>query len=232
MSQNIFILTGAGISAGAGLPTYRDKGGLWDRHIVEKVGSLSGYQKDPAGVLEFYNKVRRDIKAEPSAAHMALTRLECEWSGKVTICTQNVDGLHQRAGSNNVIAMHGDIATDRCHVCANVTPSGEDLTLETLCSACGRRGTIRPNLVWFGEMPQGMGRIVEAMETAGRFVAIGTSGEVFPASGLVDDARRTAIPTLLLNLQAPTNLSAFDETRYGEADVIVPSWVDEVLRLV
>jgi NAD-dependent deacetylase len=228
MSKNIFILTGAGVSAGAGLPTYRDKGGLWDRHVVEKVGSLSGYERDPAGVLDFYNGIRRDIKAEPCAAHLAIAKLDAEWPGRVTVCTQNVDGLHQRAGSRHVIAMHGDLATDRCHVCGAVTAADGDLTLETVCRACGRKGVLRPNLVWFGELPQGMECIDEALNEAGMFVAIGTSGEVYPASSLVDAARQRGVSTLLLNRDCPSNANAFDAVQYGEADEIVPLWVDEM----
>jgi NAD-dependent deacetylase len=227
--REIFILTGAGVSAGSGLPTYRDRGGLWDQHIVEKVGSLRGYIADPAGVLEFYNGIRRDIHAEPCAAHLALARLEAEWPWRVTVCTQNVDNLHQRAGSKNVIAMHGDITTDRCHACGAIAPVDGDVTLETSCAACGKIGSMRPNLIWFGEIPIGMDQVMDALETADMFVAIGTSGEVFPASSLADRARYRGIPTLLLNLDPPSNNNAFDSSRYGEADQIVPEWVHEIL---
>jgi len=230
---NVFILTGAGISAESGLSTFRDKDGLWSRYKVEDVASIEGYRRDPQRVLEFYNLRRTahgDVK--PNAAHAALANLERHWDARgaiVTICTQNIDNLHERAGSKRVVHMHGELAKVRCHDCGDVTPSDGDLSVNLGCAACGRIGGIRPHVVWFGEMPLEMDAIYDALAASNLFVSIGTSGSVYPAAGFVRAAREAGIATMEINLEPSENAEAFDVARYGKASEAVPAWVDEMI---
>lgn len=197
--SKIFILTGAGVSAESGLSTFRDKGGLWDRYKVEDVASLSGYERDPQRVLEFYNlrrTIHRDI--QPNAAHVALGRLQREWAlrgGEVTLCTQNIDHLHEAGGAERVIHMHGELGKVRCHDCGDVRTADGELSLNLGCEACGRIGGLRPHVVWFGETPLYMDEIFERLAAADLFVSIGTSGNVYPAAGFVSAARASGVPT-------------------------------------
>ena len=230
---NVFILTGAGISAESGLSTFRDKDGLWSRYKIEDVASIEGYRRDPQRVLEFYNLRRTahgDVK--PNAAHAALANLERHWDARgaiVTICTQNIDNLHERAGSKRVVHMHGELAKVRCHDCGDVTPSDGDLSVNLGCAACGRIGGIRPHVVWFGEMPLEMDAIYDALAASNLFVSIGTSGSVYPAAGFVRAAREAGIATMEINLEPSENAEAFDVARYGKASEAVPAWVDEMI---
>jgi NAD-dependent deacetylase len=230
---NIFILTGAGVSAESGLSTFRDKDGLWTKFPIEEVASIEGYRRDPGRVLEFYNLRRgRLTSAKPNAAHFAMARLESVWSqrdGAVTICTQNIDNLHEMAGSQRVIHMHGELGKVRCHDCGDVTIADGDITLELGCVACGRLGGLRPHVVWFGEMPLEMEAIHEALAAADLFVSIGTSGAVYPAAGFVSAARRAGIPALEINLEPSDNAALFDAGRYGKASEAVPVWVEEMI---
>lgn len=233
--SNIFILTGAGISAESGLSTFRDADGLWERYPIEEVATIEGYERNPARVLEFYN-VRRRMHADvrPNAAHLALAQLEAAWGergGVVTLCTQNIDSLHEQAGSQRVIHMHGEMAKVRCHDCGDVTIADGDLTLDLGCGACGRIGGLRPHVVWFGEMPLEMDVIHDALTAADLFVAIGTSGAVYPAAGFVGAARAAGIPTMELNLQPSENAHVFDLRRYGKAGETVPTWVTELISV-
>lgn len=231
--DRIFILTGAGISAESGLGTFRDKGGLWRQFKIEDVATIDGYLRDRAKVLDFYNFRRskhRDVA--PNAAHEALAELERgakQRERKVTLCTQNIDNLHERAGSQNVIHMHGEIAKSRCHECGDVRAADGELLIERGCDACGRIGGLRPHVVWFGEMPLFMDRIYEELAAADLFVSIGTSGSVYPAAGFVAAARRAGIATVELNLEPSENADMFDDARYGPATEIVPAWVRDVL---
>jgi len=231
--DRIFILTGAGISAESGLGTFRDKGGLWSQFKIEEVATIDGYQRDPKKVLDFYNFRRskhRDVG--PNAAHEALAELErglAKQARKLTLCTQNIDNLHERAGSADVIHMHGEIAKSRCHECGDVRVSDGELLIELGCGACGRVGGLRPHVVWFGEMPLEMDRIYEELAAADLFVSIGTSGAVYPAAGFVAAARRARIATLELNLEPSENAEMFDDARHGPATEIVPAWVRDVL---
>lgn len=233
---SIFVLTGAGISAESGLSTFRDKGGLWSRYRLEDVASLSGYERDPQRVLEFYNLRRsahRDVK--PNAAHVALAELERHCSARamaVTICTQNIDNLHEQAGSTRIIHMHGELAKARCHDCGQVTSTDGDLSVNLGCAACGRIGGMRPHVVWFGETPLQMDEIYEALAAASLFVSIGTSGSVFPAAGFVRAARAAGIPTMEINLEPSESAEAFDLGRYGKASETVPAWVDDMIGSV
>jgi NAD-dependent deacetylase len=230
---NLLILTGAGISAESGLSTFRDKGGLWSRYKVEDVASIDGYRRDPLRVLEFYNLRRNahgDVK--PNAGHVALAKLERHWEargGTVTICTQNIDNLHARAGSKRVVHMHGELAKVRCHDCGDVTLADGDLSVNLGCAACGRIGGIRPHVVWFGETPLEMDAIYEALAASNLFVSIGTSGSVYPAAGFVRAAREAGIATMEINLEPSENAEAFDVARYGKASEAVPAWVDEMI---
>ena len=230
---NVFILTGAGISAESGLSTFRDKDGLWSRYRIEDVASIEGYRRDPQRVLDFYNLRRSahgDVK--PNAAHAALAKLEAHWSERgasVTICTQNIDNLHERAGSTRVIHMHGELAKARCHDCGDISLADGDLSANLGCAACGRIGGMRPHVVWFGEIPLAMDDIYEALAASNLFVSIGTSGSVYPAAGFVRAAREAGMATMEINLEPSENASAFDVARYGKASEAVPLWVDEMI---
>lgn len=234
LAKRIFILTGAGVSAESGLSTFRDKGGIWAQHSIEEVASIQGYERDPVKVLDFYN-MRKSTHGdvEPNAAHIALGQLQARWAergGAVTICTQNVDNLHERGGAE-VIHMHGEIAKARCHDCGALAPYDGDLSVNLGCAACGRTGGMRPHVVWFGEMPLFMDEIYEALAAAELFVSIGTSGNVYPAAGLVSAARAAGIPTMEINLEPSENAHAFGAGRYGKASEQVPAWVAEMVAL-
>ena len=227
--ERIFILTGAGLSAESGLGTFRDEGGLWNEYSLEDVASIDGYMRDPKLVLDFYNLRRKSLEhAHHNAAHSALATLESAWrerGGEVFICTQNVDDLHERAGSKNVAHMHGELSKARCEACSEVFRWAEDLDVERRCPACGVGGYVRPHIVWFGEMPLEMERIQEELALADFFVAIGTGGAVYPAAGFVSEAARAGIASMEINLAPSDNADAFDDTLYGPASETVPAWV-------
>lgn len=230
---NIFILTGAGISAESGLSTFRDKGGLWSRYRIEDVASIEAYRRDPQRVLDFYN-MRRSAHGDvqPNAGHAALARLERHWDargGAVTVCTQNIDNLHEKAGSQCVIHMHGELSKVRCQDCGDITPRDGELSVALGCAACGRMGGLRPHVVWFGEAPLEMDAIHEALAASNLFVSIGTSGSVYPAAGFVRAARESGIATMEINLEPSENAAFFDAARYGKASEVVPAWVDELI---
>jgi NAD-dependent deacetylase len=232
-APNIFILTGAGISAESGLSTFRDKGGLWSRYKIEDVASIQGYARDPQRVLDFYN-LRRGVHGDiqPNAAHFALAKLEAHWAEKgaeIMLCTQNIDNLHERAGSKHVIHMHGELAKVRCHDCGDVTPRDGDLSLALGCAACGRVCGMRPHVVWFGETPLQMDEIYAALTAANLFVSIGTSGSVYPAAGFVRAAREAGMPTMEINLEPSESADVFDAGRYGKASEAVPIWVEQMI---
>jgi NAD-dependent deacetylase len=235
IAKNIFILTGAGVSAESGLSTFRDKGGIWSQYSLEEVASIQGYERNPSFVLDFYN-MRRNTHGgiDPNAAHVALARLETVWSergGVVTLCTQNVDNLHERGGFKNVLHMHGEIAKARCHDCGALAPYDGDLSVNLGCTACGRIGGMRPHVVWFGEMPLLMDEIYQALATAELFVSIGTSGNVYPAAGFASAARAAGMPTMEINLEPSESAHLFDTGRYGKASEQVPAWVAEMVAL-
>jgi NAD-dependent deacetylase len=234
-SDNIFVLTGAGISAESGLGTFRDKGGqgIWGRFDPMKLATPEAFARDPDTVLAFYDLRRRNLLgAEPNAARRALARLEQTLpprGGHLTLVTQNIDDLHERAGSRRVIHMHGELLKARCENCGDVSVWSEDLAPSDVCPNCGRPGGLRPHVVWFGEMPMSMDLIDRALRNADLFVAIGTSGAVCPAAGFVAEARAYGLRTCEINLEAADNADLFDEQRRGRASVMVPAWVDEVL---
>ena len=224
----IVILTGAGISAESGIRTFRASDGLWEEHRIEDVATPEGFMADPALVHRFYNARRAAAAAAaPNAAHVALARLEADPLHEVLVVTQNVDDLHERGGSQNVIHMHGTLTGALCHACEHRWPAPAVMAPTDACPACGRAAT-RPDIVWFGEMPYRMEEIWAALRAADLFVSIGTSGNVYPAAGFVADAMHAGVPTLELNLDPSTGTRMFDEARHGPATQIVPAWVDEL----
>jgi len=231
----IVILTGAGISKESGLDTFRDEDGLWSKVRIEDVATYEAYKRDPVNVLTFYNDRRAGMvghNIRPNAAHEALARLEREWPDEVLLVTQNIDDLHERAGSTNLIHMHGEMAKARCDICQTVIDWTETLTLQLGCGACGHTGGMRPHVVWFGEMPLDMDRIEHELGRCHLFLSIGTSGNVYPAAGFVQEARAMAgAHTVELNLEPSEGATAFADTRYGKATDIVPAFVDELLTV-
>lgn len=226
--RNIVILTGAGISAESGIRTFRASDGLWEEHRIEDVATPEGFARDPALVQRFYDARREGaLAAAPNAAHLALARLEREWPGKVTLVTQNVDDLHGRAGST-AIPMHGELASAWCAACDARHRWTGTLIEGPACPACGARA-LRPDIVWFGEMPYRMEEIEEALSEADLFVSIGTSGAVYPAAGFVRAAREAGAHCLELNLERSEGSRWFHETRLGLAGQVVPAWVDGLL---
>ena len=227
--RNIVILTGAGISAESGIDTFRGGGGLWEQHRVEDVATPEAFERDPNLVLRFYDMRREAIQTkEPNPAHFALAKLDAGWEGELLIVTQNVDDLHERAGARRVLHMHGEHLNAWCTTCDVRSRWRETLIDRPRCPACGSR-SLRPDVVWFGEMPYGMEEIYAALRNADLFVSIGTSGAVYPAAGFVRDARELGVATLELNLECSQGSSWFDETRLGPASEVVTAWVDEVL---
>ncbi len=235
MARSVFVLTGAGISAESGLGTFRDKDGqgIWARFDPMKLATPEAFARDPDNVLAFYDLRRRNLlNAKPNAAHQALARLEqalAERGGHLTLVTQNIDDLHERAGSRRVIHMHGELLKARCQHCGSVRLWPEDLSPSDVCPDCGRAGGLRPHVVWFGEMPLFMDDIDRALRKADLFVAIGTSGAVYPAAGFVAEARAHGLRTCEINLEAADNADLFDERRYGPASQTAPAWVEEFL---
>lgn len=232
----IVILTGAGISKESGLDTFRDADGIWSKVRLEDVATPEAYARDPDRVHGFYNARRAglvDSNVQPNAAHEALARLERDWPGDVLIVTQNIDDLHERAGSENLIHMHGELLKARCGTCENVVPWREDLSVDLTCAACGTLGRMRPHVVWFGEMPLAMDRIEQALLKAGLFLSIGTSGNVYPAAGYVELVRSIGRGhTAELNLEPSSGATAFVEKIYGPATEIVPDYVNRLLSPV
>lgn len=230
-AKRIVILTGAGISKESGLETFRDADGIWAKVRIEDVATPEAFRRDPVRVQAFYNDRRRGLLQgiEPNPAHLALARLEREWPGELLLVTQNIDDLHDRAGSQNLIHMHGEILKGACLACESVSPWRQDMDRESLCPSCGARGLLRPNVVWFGEMPFEMPRIFEALARCDLFLSIGTSGNVYPAAGFVEEARAAGAHTVELNLEASEGATLFHEARQGPASTLVPGYVEELL---
>jgi NAD-dependent deacetylase len=230
-SGNIVILTGAGISAESGLATFRGPDGLWEGHRVEDVCTPQALARDPALVLNFYDARRQALgTVEPNAAHRALARLDAEWPGELLIVTQNVDDLHERAGARRLIHIHGELLSALCRACGDRSRFTGAMIDGPACPGCGREGALRPDIVFFGEIPYEMEAIEAALLNADLFVSIGTSGAVYPAAGFVQLANAAGARTLELNLDQTTGSAWFDETRTGAASRLVPAWVEELLR--
>lgn len=227
--MRVVVLTGAGVSAESGLKTFRDEGGLWEGHDVKKVATPEAFARDPDLVHRFYDARRRQLReVEPNAAHRALARLEHESGHDVLLVTQNVDDLHERAGSRDVLHMHGELLKARCLACGARVEWREDLLPRPPCPRCGTPA-LRPDVVWFGEVPYHLDAIYDALWDCDVFAAIGTSGVVYPAAGFVRTARSAGARTIEMNLGASEAASAFDEVREGSATVTVPAWVAELM---
>ncbi|WP_343348261.1 NAD-dependent deacylase [Sphingomicrobium sp. XHP0239] len=226
--RNIVILTGAGISAESGLATFRGPEGLWEGHRVDDVATPEAFQRDPELVQRFYDARRAALSdVEPNAAHEALARLDREWEGDLLIVTQNVDDLHERAGAERLVHMHGELQSALCTACGERSRSPARLSEAPRCG-CGS-ASLRPDIVWFGEMPYSMERIEEALVRCDLFVSIGTSGAVYPAAGFVQSAKYRGAHCVELNLDPSQGSIFFDESRMGPASELVPTFVDELL---
>lgn len=229
--RNIVILTGAGVSAESGIDTFRGGGGLWEQHRVEDVATPEAFARDPDLVLRFYDMRRAAIQTKaPNAAHIALGRLDAEWPGELLIVTQNVDDLHERGGAKRLLHMHGEHLLAWCTACDARAVWTGPLIERPPCPECGA-AALRPDVVWFGEIPYHMAAINDALRNADLFVSIGTSGAVYPAAGFVRNARALGARTLELNLEAGQGSSWFHDSRFGPATEVVPAWVDEILRV-
>jgi NAD-dependent deacetylase len=228
--RRIVVLTGADVSAESGLGTFRDAGGLWTRYDLEEVATPQGFARSPTLVHDFYNARRANMRAAaPKAAHHALARLQREWPGAgVTLITQNIDDLHERADALSVIHMHGELARALCAACSHRWPAPPAMGPQDPCPGCGQAAT-RPDVVWFGEMPYHMARIEAALARADLFVAIGTSGSVYPAAGFVAEAAAQGADTLEINLDPSDTAGAFARNILGPATETVPAWVAALL---
>lgn len=228
--RSIVILTGAGISRESGVPTFRDISGIWATVNIEDVATPQAYARNPQRVQDFYNARRRQLPTvHPNAAHLALAQLEQKWPGEFVLVTQNIDDLHDRAGSRRLIHMHGELTKARCTECAHVLHWPGDLQADTCCPANGCPGLLRPHVVWFGEMPLEMDRIDAALRRCDLFLSIGTSGNVYPAAGFVTQAAAHGAETIELNLDPTPGSTLFTHSVRGKATEIVPQAVSEIL---
>ncbi len=228
--RRIVILTGAGVSAESGLGTFRDKDGLWTRYDLADVATPAGYARNPDLVLDFYNARRANCRAaEPNPAHRALARLQRAAPDRVTLVTQNIDDLHERAGSPEVVHMHGELLRALCAACGHRWNWTGDMSRADICAACARPGGVRPDVVWFGEIPYRMDEIAERLAGVDLFVAIGTSGAVYPAAGFVAEAAAQGAETLEINLEPGEGSRFFDRRILGPASQTVPAWVESLL---
>lgn len=229
----VVVLTGAGISAESGIRTFRATDGLWEEHRVEDVATPEGFARDPALVQAFYNDRRRQLQLpdiQPNAAHLALAKLEEALGDRFLLVTQNIDNLHERAGNTRVLHMHGELLKVRCPWSGQVLEWTGDVTVDDKCHCCQFPQPLRPHVVWFGEMPLGMDDIYEALAMADVFIAIGTSGHVYPAAGFVHEAKLQGAHTVELNLEPSQVGSEFEEKRYGLASAVVPEFVEKLLK--
>ena len=229
---SIVVLTGAGISAESGIPTFRAQDGLWEEYPIEDVATPEGFERNPALVHDFYNQRRRKLQqsgVQPNAAHVALAEFEQNFGGEFLLVTQNIDDLHERAGSRKLRHMHGEMLKVRCQYSDEVFDNHEDIFPETSCSCCDRQGALRPHVVWFGEMPFFMEEIEQTLANCELFVAIGTSGNVTPASGFYRRARGAGAETVELNLEITG--SHFDRGDYGPATEVVPKFFNGLSAL-
>lgn len=235
--RSVVVLTGAGISAESGINTFRASDGLWENHRVEDVATPEGFEKNPALVHHFYNERRRfhegdplgRAPTEPNLGHVALARFEREYPGEFLLITQNVDHLHEKAGSKNVLHMHGELLKMRCNATGAVYPWTADCSIDTLCACCGVPGRLRPHIVWFGEIPFHMDEIEVALLRCDLFVSIGTSGSVYPAAGFFHLAAHAGARTVELNLDPSQNAAHFDEGHYGPGTQVIPAFFDPLL---
>jgi len=230
-ASSIVVLTGAGISAESGIRTFRASDGLWEDHHIEDVASPQGFIRNPGLVHNFYNMRRQQLLngIQPNAGHKALARLQQSFPGTVTLVTQNIDNLHELAGSPEVIHMHGELLKSRCSRSNRQWPCDTDINNQSICPCCNLPGTLRPHVVWFGEMPLQMDVIYRELENCDLFLSIGTSGNVYPAAGFFQVARMAGAVTVELNLEASANAAEFDYRDYGPATEILPKFVEQLL---
>lgn len=229
--KNIVVLTGAGISAESGISTFRSDNGLWENHRIEDVAMPSGYQRNPELVHRFYNMLRANLQKpeiKPNLAHIALATFEANFAGQFTLITQNIDDLHKRAGSKQVLPMHGELLKARCPHTNKVLEWKQDLTQQHYCQCCTSPQPLRPHIVWFEEMPLYMDKIDSALRQADLFVSIGTSGHVYPAAGFAQLAKQYGAKTVELNLEPSQAAHYFDEKRYGLATQLVAQFFAEI----
>jgi NAD-dependent deacetylase len=230
MSKRIVVLTGAGISAESGIMTFRDGGGLWENHRIEDVATPQGFARNPSLVQSFYNGRRQQLKSvTPNPAHIALAEFEKNYAGEFMLVTQNVDDLHERAGSQSVIHMHGELKRVRCQLSGQVFHHEDDITPEHQCPCCGAQ-SLRPHIVWFGEMPLYMDEITQALSRCDLFISIGTSGHVYPAAGFVELARQSGAETIEINLEPSQRADAFHQAIHGQASIEVPHFFRSLLQ--
>jgi len=230
--KKIVVLTGAGISAESGIKTYRAEDGLWENHKLEDVATLEGYKRNPELVLDFYNQRREDFcsgKSEPNAAHIALAEFEQQFEGEFLLVTQNIDNLHEQAGSKNIIHMHGELLKARCTKTNQITPWSDTLTTEDHCTCCQYPLPLRPHIVWFGEMPLGLDIIYHHLAQADLFIAIGTSGTVYPAAGFIEEAHSVGAESIEVNIEPSHVHSHFDTILKGRATQVVPDLLKKLL---
>jgi len=231
--NSIVVLTGAGISAESGIKTFRASDGLWEEHRIEDVATPAAFVRNPELVQRFYNQRRAQLltpQIAPNAAHYALAKLEAEFRGRFTLITQNIDDLHTRAGSKNILQMHGELLKVRCIYTGEIFVRTNPVERDTLCECCNLEGTLRPHIVWFEEMPLYLDDIYSAVEHCDLFVAIGTSGNVYPAAGLVQSANQVGANTLEINLERSNTANQFQDASYGKASDVVPKWVESLIK--
>ncbi len=231
MNKNVVVLTGAGISADSGLKTFRDNDGLWENHRVEDVATPEAFERNPELVYRFYNERRRQLLSgvEPNSAHHALAKLESHLGDKFLLVTQNVDDLHERAGSERVLHMHGELLSGFCCHSKKRFELKTDIDMTSRCDCCQPSQRVRPDIVWFGEMPYYMDEIGNALRNSDIFISIGTSGNVYPAAGFVQEANIHGAQTIELNLEPSENDNLFQEAYYGRAGEVVPKFVEKLL---
>lgn len=228
--KNIVILTGAGISAESGLSTFRGANGLWNNHRVEDVATVEAFERNPEFVHDFYNTLKPEIlKAHPNPAHFALTRLQKEYPAEVSVITQNVDTLHEKAGSQNVYHIHGQINQAVCLNCGHILESWNDVTTETVCPSCGIAGMMKPNIVFFGENLLYMDKVEQLLRCCDLFLSVGTSGVVYPAAGFVQTVKYYGADAVEFTLEPTANNYLFDRHIYGPAGKTLPQFVDELI---
>ena len=229
--KNIVILTGAGISAESGLATFRASNGLWNNHKVEDVATIEAFERNPAYVHEFYNELKKElVKAKPNKAHLAITRLQKEYDANISVVTQNVDTLHEKAGNQNIYHIHGQINQAVCLNCGKILETFGDVDTETVCPHCHIAGMMKPNIVFFGENLLCMDKVDRLLSECDLFLSIGTSGVVFPAASFVQIAKYNNAKTYEFNLEPTSNNYYFDHHVYGPAGTTLPAFVDEMIR--
>ncbi|MEO0344205.1 MAG: NAD-dependent deacylase [Pseudomonadota bacterium] len=232
VEAHIVILTGAGVSASSGLSTFRGVGGVWRNHDVMQLATPQGFAAKPDLVHAFYNERRANLaKVQPNPAHHAIVKLQTSFLGRVTLITQNVDDLHERSGSPEVIHMHGSLKEGMCKACGAQMLWTGPMDRKSKCPRCSKLGAMRPNVVWFGEVPYHMDRIAEALATVTTFISIGTSGAVYPAAGFLTEALMRGAKTLEFNLEASARSSEFHESTLGKAEELLPTFVDHLISM-